>query len=113
MYYVCNSIDLPSVKSSCLHFVSFSFLCFPPQRNYVAAWDAEKIKVHLPADIPELLLAKANAYNISKVLFVCTNDEDNKIQVDKIDFFGGFFLHVQIKIFSYVSICIFAFEMIQ
>uniref|UniRef100_A0AAZ1WXC8 Nebulin n=1 Tax=Oreochromis aureus TaxID=47969 RepID=A0AAZ1WXC8_OREAU len=50
------------------------------KRNYIAAWDAEKIKVHVPPDIPELLLAKANAYNISKVLFACRNDEDNKIQ---------------------------------
>uniref|UniRef100_A0A3Q0R3I4 Nebulin n=1 Tax=Amphilophus citrinellus TaxID=61819 RepID=A0A3Q0R3I4_AMPCI len=37
--------------------------------NYIAAWEAEKIKTHVPADIPELLLSKANAYNISKKIY--------------------------------------------
>lgn len=49
----------------------FMFFCFSPQRKYIAAWEAEKIKTHVNPDTPELLLSKANAYNISKVCLVC------------------------------------------
>lgn len=46
--------------------ISFSV----PQKNYIAAWEADKVKTHVIPDMPEMLLSKANAYNISKVRLV-------------------------------------------
>nr|XP_046260999.1 nebulin isoform X26 [Scatophagus argus] len=39
------------------------------KRNYIAAWEADKIKTHITPDLPELLLSKANAYNISRKIY--------------------------------------------
>ncbi|XP_071337112.1 nebulin isoform X4 [Trachinotus anak] len=39
------------------------------QRNYISAWEADKVKTHITPDLPELLLSKANAYNISRKLY--------------------------------------------
>ncbi|XP_028991872.1 nebulin isoform X5 [Betta splendens] len=39
------------------------------KRKYIEAWEAEKTKIHIKPDTPELVLSKANAQNISRKLY--------------------------------------------
>ncbi|XP_051938798.1 nebulin isoform X13 [Hippocampus zosterae] len=39
------------------------------KKYYISAWEAEKAKNHIGADLPEILLSKSNAYNLSQNVY--------------------------------------------
>ncbi|XP_070593227.1 nebulin [Erythrolamprus reginae] len=45
---------------------------------YKKDWDAEKTQIHITSDIPEILLAKVNAYNISDKIYKHSLEEAKK-----------------------------------
>lgn len=60
---MCGPQKVTTTKNQ--EYIFFPLVLF--QRQYIAAWLADKVKIHINPDTPEILLSKSNAIINSKV----------------------------------------------